>query len=156
MLSHSAFRLWGSLLPAASSFNPGALNEYNVGFDASWELDLWGKVRRQVEAADAQVDQAADQRRDALVSSLAELARDYIQCGVQTQIKIANDNLKVDRDILALVQERQQRGLQNGLDVENAAAQVEKHSRTASGGRECRSHSGHRSPLKCPPTSCRD
>jgi NodT family efflux transporter outer membrane factor (OMF) lipoprotein len=118
--------LGGLLGPSASSFNPGALNEYNVGFDASWELDLWGKVRRQVEAADAQVDQAADQRRDALVSSLAELARDYIQLrGVQTQIKIANDNLKVDRDILQLVQERQQRGLQNSLDVENAAAQVE-------------------------------
>jgi outer membrane protein TolC len=48
--------LTGLLGPAASSFNPGALNEYNVGFDASWELDLWGKVRRQVEAADAQVD----------------------------------------------------------------------------------------------------
>ena len=118
--------LSGLLGPSASSFNPGALNEYNVGFDASWELDLWGKVRRQVEAADAQVDQAADQRRDALVSSLAELARDYIQLrGVQTQVKIANDNLKVGRDILQLVQERQQRGLQNGLDVENAAAQVE-------------------------------
>ena len=41
--------------------------------------------------------------------------------GVQTQIRIANDNLKVDRDILELAQERQQRGLQNGLDVENAA-----------------------------------
>jgi len=118
--------LSGLLGPSASSFNPGALNEYNVGFDASWELDLWGKVRRQVEAADAQVDQAADQRRDALVSSLAELARDYIQLrGVQTQIKIANDNLKIGRDILQLVQERQQRGLQNSLDVENAAAQVE-------------------------------
>jgi NodT family efflux transporter outer membrane factor (OMF) lipoprotein len=116
----------GLLGPSASSFNPGALNEYNVGFDASWELDLWGRVRRQVEAADAQVDQAADQRRDALVSSLAELARDYIQLrGVQTQMKIANDNLKVGRDILQLVQERQQRGLQNSLDVENAAAQVE-------------------------------
>ena len=45
--------------------------------------------------------------------------------GVQTQIRIANDNLKVERDILTLAQERQQRGLQNGLDVENAAAQVE-------------------------------
>jgi NodT family efflux transporter outer membrane factor (OMF) lipoprotein len=45
--------------------------------------------------------------------------------GVQTQIKIANDNLKVDRDILTLAQQRQQRGVQNGLDVENAAAQVE-------------------------------
>jgi len=118
--------LSGLLGPSAGSFNPGALNEYNVGFDASWELDLWGKVRRQVEAADAQVDQAADQRRDALVSSLAELARDYIQLrGVQTQIRIANDNLKVGRDILQLAQERQQRGLQNALDVENAAAQVE-------------------------------
>jgi NodT family efflux transporter outer membrane factor (OMF) lipoprotein len=112
--------------PSSAGFAPGAINEYNTGFDASWEIDLWGKVRRQVEAADASVDQAADQRRDALVSSLAELARDYIQLrGVQTQIRIANDNLKADRDILALTQERQQRGLQNGLDVENAAAQVE-------------------------------
>jgi NodT family efflux transporter outer membrane factor (OMF) lipoprotein len=111
---------------AGPGFSIGAINDYNTGFDASWELDLWGKVRRQVEAADAQVDQAADRRRDALVSSLAELARDYLQLrGVQTQIRIANDNLKVDRDILTLAQQRQQRGLQNGLDVENAAAQVE-------------------------------
>jgi NodT family efflux transporter outer membrane factor (OMF) lipoprotein len=117
----------GLITPLApAGFSVGAINDYNTGFDASWELDLWGKVRRQVEAADAQVDQAADQRRDALVSSLAELARDYIQLrGVQTQIKIATDNLKVDRDILTLTQQRQQRGVQNGLDVENAAAQVE-------------------------------
>jgi NodT family efflux transporter outer membrane factor (OMF) lipoprotein len=117
------------LSPSGAGFNPGAFgafNEFYSGFDASWELDLWGRIRRQVESADAQVDQAADQRRDALVSSLAELARDYLQLrGVQTQIGIANDNLKVDRDILGLAQERQQRGLQNGLDVENAAAQVE-------------------------------
>src|ERR1700761_2221785 len=112
--------------PAASSGLTAPINDFNVGFDASWEIDLWGRVRRQIEAADAQVDQAADRRRDAMVSSLAELARDYIQLrGVQTQIRIANDNLKADRDILTLTQQRQQRGLQNGLDVENAAAQVE-------------------------------
>src|SRR6202035_701955 len=120
--------LLGSLLgpSAGGGVAPGLINEYYSGFDASWEIDLWGRVRRQVEAADAQVHQAADQRRDALVSSLAALARDYIQlrCG-QPQIGIANDNLKVDRDILGLVQERQQHGVQNGLDVENAAAQVE-------------------------------
>jgi NodT family efflux transporter outer membrane factor (OMF) lipoprotein len=117
----------GLLGPTAGggvALNP--INEFNSGFDASWELDLWGRVRRQVESADAQVDQAADQRRDALVSTLAELARDYMQLrGVQAQIRIASDNLKVDRDILELVQARQQHGLQNGLDVENAAAQVE-------------------------------
>jgi NodT family efflux transporter outer membrane factor (OMF) lipoprotein len=114
------------LAPAGTNISPGAINDYNVGFDASWELDLWGKVRRQVEAADAQVDQAADQRRDVMVSSLAEVARNYVQLrGIQTQIKIATDNIKVDQDILQLAQERQQRGLQNGLDVENAAAQVD-------------------------------
>jgi len=102
------------------------INDYNIGFDASWELDLWGKVRRQVEAADAQVDQSADQRRDVLVSSLAELARNYIQLrGTQTQIFIANHNINVAQDVLNLARERQEKGLQNGLDVENAAAQLE-------------------------------
>jgi NodT family efflux transporter outer membrane factor (OMF) lipoprotein len=105
---------------------PIPFNEYYIGFDASWELDLWGRVRRQVEAADAQVDQAAEHRRDALVSSLAELARDYIQLrGVQMQIQIAIDNLKVDQDVLARAQERALKGVGAGVDVENAAAQVE-------------------------------
>jgi NodT family efflux transporter outer membrane factor (OMF) lipoprotein len=105
---------------------PIPFNEYYIGFDASWELDLWGSVRRQVEAADAQVDQAAEQRRDALVSSLAELARDYIQLrGVQMQIRIAIDNVKVDQDVLTRAQERAVKGLGTGVDVENAAAQVE-------------------------------
>jgi NodT family efflux transporter outer membrane factor (OMF) lipoprotein len=117
----------GLIAPLAGpGFSVPPVNEYNTGLDASWELDLWGRVRRQVESADASVEQSADQRRDALVSSLAELARDYVQLrGVQTQIKIVSDNLKVDRDVLSLAQERQERGVQNGLDVENAAAQVE-------------------------------
>ena len=117
-------------LAAASGGGNGAnvfpFNEYTVGLDASWELDLWGRVRRQVEAADADVDQSADQRRDTLVSSLAEVARDYIQLrGAQTQLRIAKENLEIDRDILSLAQERQQKGLVTGLDVENAASQVE-------------------------------
>ncbi len=104
--------------------SPFSLWQY--GFDASWELDLWGKIRRQVEAADAQVDVAAEQRRDVLVSSLAEVARDYMQLrGVQMQIKIANDNLVTSRQILDVTRTRSQRGLTTGLDVENAAAQVE-------------------------------
>jgi NodT family efflux transporter outer membrane factor (OMF) lipoprotein len=104
---------------------PIPFNEYYIGFDASWELDLWGRVRRQVEAADAQVDQAAEQRRDALVSSLAELARDYIQLrGVQMQIRIADENLKVAQDVLTRAQERAVNGVGAGVDVANAAAQV--------------------------------
>jgi NodT family efflux transporter outer membrane factor (OMF) lipoprotein len=118
--------LGGLVGPSASSLSVPTINDYNVGFDASWELDLWGHVRRQVEAADALVDQAAEQRRDALVSSLAELARDYVQLrGVQMQIKIAADNLRIDQDVLGLTRELEQKGAGTNLDVENAAAQVE-------------------------------
>ena len=109
-----------------SAINVQPINEYTVGLDMSWELDLWGRVRRQIEAADAQVTQAEDYRRDVLVSSLAELARDYIQLrGTQEQIRIAENNLKVDREILQLAQQLQQKGVRSGLDAENAAAQVE-------------------------------
>jgi NodT family efflux transporter outer membrane factor (OMF) lipoprotein len=113
--------------PAASGGIPiQPINEYTVGLDMSWELDLWGHVRRQVEAADAQVEQSEDRKRDALVSSLAELARNYIQLrGTQEQIRIAENNVRVDRDILQLAQQLQQKGVRSGLDAENAAAQVE-------------------------------
>ena len=101
-------------------------NVYSVGFDASWELDLWGRVARQVEAADAQFDANAEARRDTLVSSLAELARDYVNLrGTQAQIKIALDNIKVEEEILGVTRVRMEKGLVTGLDVESAAAQVE-------------------------------
>ncbi|UVK40717.1 efflux transporter outer membrane subunit [Mesorhizobium sp. AR10] len=116
--------LLGSPNSTISSTKPSDL--FTSGFDASWELDLWGHVRRQVEGADAQVQSSEEQRRDALLSSLAETARDYIQLrGTQTLIRITNDNLKIERDILQLTQTRQQQGLTTSVDVENAAAQVE-------------------------------
>jgi NodT family efflux transporter outer membrane factor (OMF) lipoprotein len=120
--------LLGNILGGAGGAAPTIppIDDYNVGFDASWELDLWGKVRRQVESADASAEQAENQRRDVLVSSLAELARNYIELrGVETQIAIAQRNAKVADDVLSLARERQEKGLQNALDVENAAAQLE-------------------------------
>lgn len=99
---------------------------YQPTFDASWELDLWGRVRRQVEAADAQAEASENQRRDTLVSVLAELARDYIQLrGVQAQIAVATKNLVSSNEILQLTKTRTEKGLAAQLDTENAAAQVE-------------------------------
>lgn len=98
----------------------------SAGFDASWELDLWGRVRRSIEVANAQVDASAEARRDTLVSSLAELARDYIQLrGTQDLIRIDQANIKVNQDILDVVRTRQQKGLVTGLDTATAASQVE-------------------------------
>lgn len=120
--------LIGPLLGPSSSSGLAIspINDYNVGLDMSWELDLWGHVRRQIESASAQVDQAEDRQRDALVSSLAEMARDYIQLrGTQEQIRIAENNIKVGTEILQLAKQLQQKGVRTGLDAENAAAQVE-------------------------------
>ena len=96
------------------------------GFDASWELDFWGRVRRNIEVSQAQVDASAETRRSTLVSVLAELARDYVQLrGTQELIRIDQANIKVNREILGVAQARERGGLTTGLDTATAASQVE-------------------------------
>lgn len=99
---------------------------FQGGFDASWELDLWGRVRRAVESADAQVDASAEARRQTLVTSLAELARGYVQLrGTQEGLRIARRNLGSAQESARLSEERARGGLATDLDVANARSQVE-------------------------------
>lgn len=110
-------------LPGNSGSAPFDLWQY--GFDASWEIDLWGRVRRAVEASSAAVEATADMRRGVLVSALAETARDYLQLrGVQAQIAITQQNLEVATHSLSLSRLRLANGATTNLDVANAAAQV--------------------------------
>jgi NodT family efflux transporter outer membrane factor (OMF) lipoprotein len=98
---------------------------FQYGFDASWEVDLWGGVRRSVEAGIATAQAADDARRAALLSSLAEVARDYIQLrGVQTQLQIARDNVRIAQESLNLTQQRATGGVTTDLDVANESAQL--------------------------------
>lgn len=102
-----------------------AFDVYQVGFDASWELDIWGRVKRSVESANASVEAAADATRAVLLTNLAEVARDYIQLrGTQDQLHIARDNLRTAQQSLQLTQQRAAGGVTTDLDVANAAAQV--------------------------------
>jgi NodT family efflux transporter outer membrane factor (OMF) lipoprotein len=98
---------------------------FQYGFDASWEVDLWGRVRRSVESANASVQASAEDRRNVLLSVLAEVARDYIQLrGTQREIEITQDNLRTDQQALNLANDRYKGGLGTELDVANAASQV--------------------------------
>jgi NodT family efflux transporter outer membrane factor (OMF) lipoprotein len=100
-------------------------NLWQYGFDATWELDLWGKVRRAVEVARATAQAAEDVRRNTLISVEAELARDYILLrGVQRQIGIIRENLRSEQESLKLTEERAAAGLTTELDVANQRAQV--------------------------------
>jgi NodT family efflux transporter outer membrane factor (OMF) lipoprotein len=115
----------GSTTGGVSSSVLNAFDVYQVGFDASWEVDLWGRVRRSVESATASVEASAEFRRATLISSLAELARDYIQLrGIQLQLQIARDNTKTAQQSLQLTQQRATGGVTTDLDVANAAAQL--------------------------------
>ena len=98
---------------------------FQVGFDASWEVDLWGGVRRSVESASALVEAAAEARRSILLSTMAEVARDYIALrGTQAQLHIARDSVKTSRQSLSLTQQRAAGGVTTDLDVANASAQL--------------------------------
>ncbi len=110
---------------AAGSSGIPSFDLYQAGFDASWEVDLWGRVRREVESADASVEASAEARRDSMLSTLAEVARDYLQLrGQQRDLAIVQETLASDQQSLTLTQERQRGGLTTDLDVSNAAAEV--------------------------------
>ncbi len=100
-------------------------NLYQAGFDAAWELDLFGGVRRSIEAATANLEAALDSRLTVLVTLTSEVALNYIDLrGFQEQIAIARRNLKAQQHSGDLTRERFQGGFVSGLDVANAEAQV--------------------------------
>jgi NodT family efflux transporter outer membrane factor (OMF) lipoprotein len=101
------------------------INLFQLGFDASWEIDLFGRVRRSVEAAGAQTQAQIESRNDALVSLEAEVAVTYMRLrGAQTLETIGADNIRVEQDVLDLTRSRHGHGLASELDVDNAASEL--------------------------------
>jgi NodT family efflux transporter outer membrane factor (OMF) lipoprotein len=101
------------------------VNLYQLGFDASWEIDLFGKVRRSVEAANAQSAAAVESRNDLLVSLEAEVVQTYLQLRAnQTLKQIALDEIAAQREIADLTQNRHEHGLAGEPDVDAARAQL--------------------------------
>ncbi|MEG5263507.1 efflux transporter outer membrane subunit [Pseudomonas sp. JDS28PS106] len=100
-------------------------SQWDGGIGASWELDLWGRVGREVEAADANVEVAENDQRAALLSLQAEVANDYIQLrGLQHTLAVTRQNLDLARNSLKLTQVRLGDGVATHLDVAEAAAEV--------------------------------
>lgn len=98
---------------------------YNLGFDAAWELDLFGRVRRGVEAARADVGVARADLRDAQVTITAEVARNYFELrGAQTRLDVARRNLETQRETVRITQARFDVGGADPIDIESARARM--------------------------------
>ncbi len=96
---------------------------YRVGFDAAWELDLWGRFRRGVEAADAGYLASIAGYDDALVTIMAEVARAYVVLRTfEERLELARANVDIQRDSLRITKIRHRNGLVPELDVTQARA----------------------------------
>lgn len=104
----------------------GTSKRFTAGFDAGWDLDLFGGVRRSVEAAEADLQATRADLRDAWVSLAAETAWTYIEVRVgQARLAVARANLEAQQETLALTSARHDAGLESELAVHQARYSVE-------------------------------
>ncbi|MEZ0230649.1 MAG: efflux transporter outer membrane subunit, partial [Planctomycetota bacterium] len=107
---------FGDAQLGAERWHSGA--NYSIGFDANWEIDVFGGLRRGVEAADANVQAALEGRRDTLVTLLGELGRNYVELrGEQRQLEIARRNVALQEKTLDLIKIRRRAGLASDLEI---------------------------------------
>ena len=143
VVGESASGLWPSLdfsgqyqrqhtrLPEPSTPTPGfqrstTQNFYQAGFDSLWELDLFGGVRRGVEASRADLRASEQSLRDTLVTVCGEIGVDYLNLrGLQSQLKITRRNLQTQVHTVEIARKRHDVGFAAALDVYNAEAQAE-------------------------------
>jgi NodT family efflux transporter outer membrane factor (OMF) lipoprotein len=89
-----------------------------VGFDAAWELDVFGKFRRAIEAAQYDVDAAVAARSVVLISLIADVTRAYLDLrALQMQLAVLRKNIEVAQKYVDFVRERYDRGITNELDI---------------------------------------
>jgi multidrug efflux system outer membrane protein len=110
--------------PGGSGQNVGS-NLWLAGFDAGWEIDVFGGIRRSVESADAALEAAVEDRHDAELTLIAEVARDYVELrGAQRRLAIARQILDERRDVRGLVEAQFRSGLVTSLDMRRADSEL--------------------------------
>jgi multidrug efflux system outer membrane protein len=122
--SHAAYSHADEQVPG---FGPGRINARSdsLGFDATWEIDLFGHVRRSVEAARADLGAERANYRDAQVTVAAEIARNYFELrGAQRRLAVARENLDSERHTLELTQLLDEAGRGSELDVQRSRARL--------------------------------
>ena len=103
----------------------GSTELWRTGLDATWELDIFGGIRRSVEASSANLQATLEDRRDVQVTLLGELATDYFQYrGLQQELSIAESNLEAQQRNVTLTQSKKKLGTGTELDVSQAQVQV--------------------------------
>ncbi len=108
----------GGLSSPFSGIGQRETDLFLAGFDASWEIDVFGGIRREIEASRADLGASEEALRNALVTLQAEVARNYIELrGQQLRLGIARKEVEIRKDNLELIDARLRAGLVNELDL---------------------------------------
>jgi len=111
----------GILAPFFNNTSPDRTSMHSIGVDATWEIDVFGRISRSVESAQASYQASLESYRDVLVILYAEVALNYIELrALQTRIEYAVNNTEVQKNTLKLTKNRQEAGLSPDLDVQQA------------------------------------
>jgi NodT family efflux transporter outer membrane factor (OMF) lipoprotein len=115
-----------ALLPAEmlESFDPSQ-TLYGAGFDASWEIDIFGRVRRSIEVADAEINISESEFDGVMVILLSEVVRNYVELRmVQTQMNIINEDIALQQKTLDIITKRFEQGMDIKLNVTRTEAMI--------------------------------
>jgi len=124
------YRRSQSAAPTAENPDPALLSTgsdyFNTGFDASWEIDLFGKKHRSIEAAAAELEASEEGYRSVLVSLVSETASNYVRLRtLQQQQEIVLRNLELQEKVLALLEDQAAAGLIGFLRVRQSRYNIE-------------------------------
>jgi NodT family efflux transporter outer membrane factor (OMF) lipoprotein len=123
--SASASYLYAQL-PGSTGLPLGSVGFYNLGFDATWEVDVFGGTRRAVESAAASAEGTAADLADTQVQLSAEIAQNYVSLrDLQQRRALVRESVEVEQQMLTLTQERRTQGVATEIDVERIRTQVE-------------------------------
>jgi NodT family efflux transporter outer membrane factor (OMF) lipoprotein len=124
------YRRTQSGTPTADNNDPSLFSSgsdfYNIGFDASWEIDLFGKKHRSIEAAAAEFEASEEGYRSVLVSLASETASNYVKLRtLQKQLEIVHRNLELQEKALAVLEDKAAAGLIGTLQVQQSKYNIE-------------------------------
>ncbi|MBS0196637.1 MAG: efflux transporter outer membrane subunit [Planctomycetes bacterium] len=108
--------------------DPGSTDAHDLfqaGLDAAWEIDVFGGIRRSIEAADADLAAAEETRRDVLITVIAEVARNYVELrSFQRRVEVNQEAIRSQGETLELTKSLANAGISSQLQVEQARAQL--------------------------------
>lgn len=112
--------------PASSGLLSPVQDFFQTGFDAIWQLDIWGKLRRASEAAYDLWEASAEEARAVKIIVLSEVANTYaVICSFQEQVNLGTQIVEIDEELLELAKSRFEAGLANEQEVDAAIAALE-------------------------------